>query len=361
MDIHSATQAAEVAAVCYDLEFDVTTGKRGNRFHNVDPLISRLTGADASVVVNNNAAAVLLAVNSLAFGKEVVVSRGELVEIGGSFRIPEIITAAGGILCLTGASNFTTVKDYEKAITKNTGLILKIHRSNFRQEGEVSFPSTKELVTIGDKHSIPVVEDVGSGSLLDITDFGLPYEPTVPEVIESGVALVTFSGDKLLGGPQCGILAGKIEAINRLKSNNLLRTLRTGKVIDALLAECLSRYIEGKEGTLPFVRMAKATVNSLQKRADRIIGELSLQFSLVSVPSNAQTGAGACPEFFIPSIAISISCKKLSAEDIKKKLLKLRIPVVGYVEKDQVFIDLRSLLPEDDIDLIDVLSDLSIY
>ena len=361
MDSHSASCAAEVAAVCYDLEFDVTTGSRGNRFHNVSPLIEKLTGAESALVVNNNAAALMLVVNSLARGKEVVVSRGELVEIGGSFKIPEVVTSAGGILRLTGASNVTTIEDYERAITKDTALLLKIHRSNFRQEGEVFFPSTTELVALGRKHSIPVVEDVGSGSLLDITQFGLPSEPTVPEVINAGVALVTFSGDKLLGGPQCGIIAGDKCFIDILKKNILLRSLRVGKVIDALLTECLKRYVEGKEHTIPFVRMARTTVDELKKRAAFVHQRItSSDFSLEPVNSKAQTGAGACPEFFIPSIALKLHSHRVSPNDLALKLLSLPLPVVGYIESNALFIDLRSLLPEDDTDLIDSLNTLSL-
>lgn len=365
MDSHSAAQAAEVAAVCYDLEYDVKTGKRGDRFHNVDPSLCKLTGAESSVVVNNNAAAVMLVVNSLACGKEVIVSRGELVEIGGSFRIPEIVTSAGGKLVLTGASNYTTIEDYRKAITDKTGLILKIHRSNFRQEGEVFFPSTKELVKLGDEYSIPVVEDVGSGSLLDIREFGLPYEPTVQEVVANGVALVTFSGDKLLGGPQCGIIVGKLFEIELLKKNNMLRALRVGKVIDALLAECLMRYVEGRESSIPFVQMARASVASLQERAKKVlaallaIGRLADNgFSFSEVSSNAQTGAGACPEYFIPSVAIKVFSKNHHSETLRTLLLSLKTPVAAYVSRDEVFIDLRSLLPLDDSDLIEALSDL---
>ena len=359
MDELSAKRAAEAAAECFDLEFSVETGKRGDRFRNVRPRLQKLVNAEDGLVVNNNAAAVLLVVSALAQGGEVLVSRGELVEIGGSFRIPNIIKAGGASLKLVGAANVTTIDDWRKAISKKTTLILKVHQSNFRQKGEVQSTETKELVALSKEFGVPLAEDLGSGTLLDLTQWGLPKEPTVPEVVAEGVDIVTFSGDKLLGGPQCGLIVGKKRYTDIIGKNALLRTIRVGKVIDSLLCECLDRYLEGKSHDIPFVQMASASLDELRQRASFIIEKTKTQnLQLIQSESRAQVGAGACPEYTIDSWAINVSAKAKSLEALKMGLLAQKTPLATRIEKEKLLIDIRSLLPQDDAEVIEALQTL---
>ena len=353
MDELSARRAAEAASECFDLEFSVETGKRGDRFRNVRPRLQKLVNAEDGLVVNNNAAAVLLVVSALAKGGQVLVSRGELVEIGGSFRIPDIIKASGASLKLVGSANVTTIDDWRKAINKETTLILKVHQSNFRQKGEVKSTDTRELVALSRQFDVPLVEDLGSGTLLELTQWGLPKEPTVPEVVAEGVDIVTFSGDKLLGGPQCGLIVGKKRYTDIIRKNPLLRTIRVGKVVDALLCECLDRYIEGREQIIPFVKMASSTLEELRERAESIVERVATKkLNLAIVDSHAQVGAGACPEYTIDSWAIDVSGSTKSLEELKMSLLSQEIPLATRIEKEKLLLDIRSLLPQDDDDVV---------
>ena len=220
----------QVAANYINLEYDLKTGERGHRDHITEPLLQRLTGCESSTIVNNNAAAVLVTLNTLAQGREVIVSRGELIEIGGSFRIPDVMAASGAVLCEVGTTNRTLLRDYEAAINENTALILKVHPSNYKIVGFSSTPEIKKIVELGRRHGIPTVEDLGSGSLIDLTCYGLPHEPVVRERIEAGVEIVTFSGDKLIGGPQGGIIVGKVNLVQQIRTNPLMRALRVGKL-----------------------------------------------------------------------------------------------------------------------------------
>jgi len=352
MDEVSARRAAEVAGECFDLEFDLETGARGDRYRNLRPRLQKLVGAADAIVVNNNAAAVLLCVHALAQGKDVVVSRAELVEIGGSFRIPEIVRIAGGKLRLVGAVNSVGIQEYRQALEASPGLVLKVHQSNFRVEGPGQRVETAELAALCHEFSVALVEDVGSGTLVDLQSFGLPYEPTVQATLKAGANLVTFSGDKLLGGPQCGCVVGDADLIARLKQDHLLRTVRVGKVTDALLCECLDRYIQEQQRDIPFFRMLSVSVDQLEDRALRVIEQLRLEsIELEVVESEAQVGAGACPEDTIESRAIALSHGKLSSDTLKARLLALSVPIVGRIKDNRLLIDFRSLL-EDDLTLL---------
>ena len=354
MDEFSSRRAAEVAANCFDLEFSRESGRRGDRFRNLRWRLRELVACEDALVVNNNAAAVLLAVNALAEGKEVLVSRRELVEIGGSFRIPEIVQSAGAQLRLVGAANRCERADWLEAIGAETKLILKVHQSNFRQVGESFELEQEELLALSREREIPFVEDLGSGCFFDLSKWGLPPEPTVAEMLGKGVDLLTFSGDKLLGGPQCGVIVGKSALVEKLRSCPLLRTMRVGKVIDALLCECLDRYIEGRSHEIPFIAMLQSSVEELEARAKVIVDELSScrNLELEMVESRAQVGAGACPEYGVSSRALLLASPKLDNEELKRELLRLETAIVARIERDSLVLDLRSLLPEDDQDLL---------
>jgi len=358
MDDLSSRRAAEAAAECFDLEFDLTTGQRGDRYRNVRQRLQRLVGAEDGLVVNNNAAAVFLLVHALAAGRDVLVSRGELVEIGGSFRIPDIVASAGARLVLVGSANVTAVDDYARAIGPDTALLLKVHQSNFRHRGQTSAVAAVDLVDLGRRAGIPVAEDLGSGTLLPLEGFGLPPEPTVPAVVASGVDLVTFSGDKLLGGPQSGIIGGRQALVRQIRASALLRTLRVGKVVDALLCECLDRYLEGRHDELPFVAMARASLASLDERARRIVAAVDARtLELTVVDSRAQVGAGACPEYTMPSRAIDVAAPERSPDALKTARLAGVVALVGRVARDRLLLDLRSLLPQDDAAVVAALRD----
>lgn len=303
-------------------------------------------------MVNNNAAAVLLSVHALAAGGQVVVARSELVEIGGSFRIPEIVAAAGARLRLVGAANVVRLEDYREAVDAATSLILRVHRSNFRLEGHRGDVPAAELAALGDAAGVPVVEDLGSGTLVDLTPYGLPPEPTVAQALATGMALVTFSGDKLLGGPQAGVVAGRAALVRRLRRDHLLRSLRVGKVIDALLCETLDRYLDGGHLQIPFFRMLAVPTDLLRERAREVVRRVAPVHLVVEiVESRAQVGAGACPEHALPSAALAVARPGVPADELAARCRRLPVPVVGRIERDRLLLDLRSLLEEDLPDL----------
>jgi len=353
----------EAAGFYTNLEYNLEKGERGSRHDHVEELLIRLSGAEAAMVVNNNAAAVLLVMNTLAMGKEVVVSRGELVEIGGSFRIPEVLKMGGVTLVEVGTTNRTHLGDYEKAVGIATGVILKVHASNFRIYGFVKSVQTDELVQLAHKSNVPLVEDLGSGSLVDLSAYGVKDETPVAHVLSSGVDVVTFSGDKLLGGPQAGIIVGKKEYIKAMKANQLSRALRVDKFTLAALEATLREYLRPEYvlKELPIYRMLITPLQELEEKAHKIAGDITAIQSRISatpVPTQAQMGGGSLPGQDIPSWGIVLESKKESAGEIESALRHNAVPIVGYIDKDRYTLDLRTLLPGDEEIIIKCIKDL---
>jgi L-seryl-tRNA(Ser) seleniumtransferase len=352
----AAEAAREVAAAYSDLELDLATGRRGSRLGALEAKLRRLSGAEAATVCNNNAAAVLLALDSLARGREVVVSRGELVEIGGSFRIPDIMARAGVRLVEVGTTNRTHPRDYENAIGPETGLLLKVHRSNFSQSGFVSEVGLAELVAIGRRHELPVMEDLGSGTLLDLTSRGFPPEAFAPSRIALGADLVCFSGDKLLGGPQAGILLGTHPAIDAMRSNPLARALRPDKLCLAALDWTLDAYLEGRAETdIPVVRQLLARPEDLERRARALadrVRELVKDAARVDVePDRAPVGGGSLPDFELDTWVVALRPRG-GAAAVAAALREAAVPVLTRVRDEAVLFDLRTL-GEADVALVE--------
>jgi len=348
-----AARAAAEAAVAYsDLEFDLESGERGDRLARVATLLRLLSGAEAAMAVNNNAAAVLLAVNSLGKGREVVVSRGELVEIGGSFRVPEILVQAGVRLVEVGTTNRTHREDYRGAIGAETGLLLKVHRSNFEQRGFVTEVELPALVEIGREAGVPVVEDLGSGTLLDFRAQGLPPESFAPARLASGVDLVCFSGDKLLGGPQAGVVLGTEEAVRCLRRNPLARALRLDKMSLAALDWTLRAVAGGHaEQEIPTLRQLGESLAAVEKRARELlvliekVADARLTAELEE--TRAPVGGGSLPGFELPSRAVTLR-GAIGAEQLCAALRRGPVPVLARVRDDRVQLDARTLLPGDE-------------
>jgi L-seryl-tRNA(Ser) seleniumtransferase len=341
-----------VAGAYSNLEMDVNRKERGSRYAHVDALLQRLTGAQASLVVNNCASAVLLALESLARGKEVIVSRGELIEIGGEFRIPDIMRRSGATLREVGTTNRTHLKDYAQAIGPDTGLLLKVHTSNYRVVGFTAAVSSRELADLGRERGVPVMEDLGSGCLIDLRRFGFPYEPTVPEVVASGVDLVSFSGDKLLGGPQAGIVVGKAGLIGRLAQNPLNRALRIDKLTVAALEATLYAYEAGDAlETIPTLRMLTEARAAIRRRARgllrRLPPETHARLGLALVDATSQVGGGALPTVELPTAAVALGTRERPAQALDERLRMGQPPVLGRVLDDRLLLDFRTILPSD--------------
>lgn len=332
-----------------NLELNLETGKRGSRYQHVEELLCELTGAESAMVVNNNAAAVLLALEAIARGKEVVVSRGQLVEIGGSFRIPDIMSRSGAILVEIGTTNRTHFHDYQAAITDDTGLLLRVHCSNYRIIGFTSEVANSDLVRLAQMYHIPVMEDLGSGCLVDLSRFGLAKEPTVQEVVASGIDIVTFSGDKLLGGPQAGIIVGKKEYIDRLKTNPLNRALRIDKLTLAALEAVLRLYLDESRALkeIPTLAMIAAPEEYILERAqvlyDKCRERLCEQGMFSVIRTHSQVGGGAMPEQNIKSWAVSVQPIKSSVSRLEQRLRRAPIPVIGRTVDDCVIFDMRTV------------------
>jgi L-seryl-tRNA(Ser) seleniumtransferase len=346
--------ALQTAGTSYtNLEFDLSTGKRGSRYSLVEEIICDITGAEAALVVNNNAAAVLLALNSLAFGKEAIVSRGQLVEIGGSFRIPDIIDRSGATLVEVGATNRTHLFDYERAISEDTALLLKVHTSNFRVIGFTSEVSALDLVTFGREHGLPVMEDLGSGSLVDLSPWGLLKEPTVQEVVKAGVDVVTFSGDKLLGGPQAGLIVGRKEMITRIKKNPMNRALRIDKFTLASLESVLRFYydlekVREKVPTLALLTLAPELIKKKgQKILRRLGGARKVKDWIQLLPTVSKVGGGAMPEHAIPSWSLVLQPGHGGASELERFFRTLPVPLIGRIEEKKMVFDLRTILDDD--------------
>ena len=343
-------RVAAVAAAYSNLELDLATKERGSRYSHVEGLLRRLTAAEDAFVVNNNAAAVLLALETLAHGKEVIVSRGELIEIGGEFRIPDIMLRSGAILREVGATNRTHLRDYAEAIGPNTALLLKVHTSNYRVIGFTADVSSRHLTELGRERGIPVMEDLGSGSLIDLRRWGFPYEPTVPEVVASGVDLVSFSGDKLLGGPQAGIVVGKRAIVARLKKNPWNRALRIDKFTIAALEATLDAYEAGTaRDTLPTLRLLTEPLASIQARARRVLralgGETATRLGAKVDEGRSQVGGGALPTVELPTAGLALGTSDAAARALDAALRVGDPAVVGRLVDDRLCLDCRTVLP----------------
>ena len=329
-----------------NLEFDIDNKKRGSRYVHLIDIIKKLTGAEDVLVVNNNAAAVLLTLNTLVKDKEIVVSRGELVEIGGAFRIPEIIKLSGGTPVEVGTTNKTHLKDYENAITDNTGALLKVHTSNYKIVGFTKEVSNEEISYLARENELVSINDLGSGQFVDFSKYGLPYEPTVKEVLESGIDIVTFSGDKLLGGPQAGIIVGKKEYIEQMKKNQLTRALRVDKMTLAALEATLKLYLDEKEALehIPTLHMISLSKERLFAKAEVLKTRLSdLDFKITVAEDKAEVGGGSYPASYLESVVVKLEHPRLSATDIERRLLEVEIPIITRIKDNELIFDTRTL------------------
>lgn len=346
-----------------NLEFNLDTGKRGSRYSLVEEIICELTGAEAAIVVNNNAAAVLLALDTLAKGKEVIVSRGQLVEIGGSFRIPDVMSKSGACLKEVGATNRTHLFDYERAITEYTGMLLRVHTSNFRIIGFTSDVSAEDMVVLAKEHGLVTMEDLGSGSLIDLSAFGFPKEPTVQEIVKAGVDVVTFSGDKLLGGPQAGIIVGSKEVVSKIKKNPLNRALRIDKFTLAALESILFEYYSTENAlkNVPTLRMLTISKAELKKKAQKLYRRLNKKLERMAklkvVDTISRVGGGAIPEYNLPSWALEIEPLAMTLTQLEKGLRLLGTPVIGRIENEKYILDIRTIQEGEITDLALLLTD----
>lgn len=350
----SARFAVDAVASNYcNLEINLETGKRGSRYEPVEELLTRLTGAEAALVVNNNASAVLLALGTLAKEHEVIVSRGQLVEIGGSFRIPEVMEQSGAKLVEVGSTNKTHPADYRRGITENTALLLHVHTSNYRIVGFTRETTVEELVEIGQENKLPVMSDLGSGFLVDLSHYGLPKEPSVQETVAVGADVVTFSGDKLLGGPQAGIIVGKRQYIERMKKNPLTRAVRINKFTVAALEATLRDYLDEEKvlKSIPTLRMLTETTNEILPRAEELAqtlkNKLTVKADLQIIEGYSQVGGGSMPTAELPTYLLACAPSNMSVEKLAVSLRAAEPAVVARVQDDKYQIDLRTVQPEE--------------
>jgi L-seryl-tRNA(Ser) seleniumtransferase len=366
-----------------NLEFDLEAGARGKRDVHVDRLFRSLfsdhmaTAASAveaeeavserneaknarpvsTIVVNNNAAAVLLALNTLAEGGEVIVSRGELVEIGGSFRIPDVMAKSGATLREVGTTNRTRVSDYEKAITERTRLLLRVHRSNFEITGFTEQASTAELVALARQRGVPLMEDLGSGALVDLHNFGISGEPSVLDSLRAGVDIVTYSGDKLLGGPQAGLISGSADLVTRMRANSLFRALRVDKLTYAALEATLLAYVKRDHGAIPTLKMMRLTKQEVGKRTEALAAQVESSTLKVEVTDGESViGGGAAPSSVLPTRLLALSCSRLSTDELAARLRASDPPIIARVEQGRVLLDLRTVFPDQDPSIVDALN-----
>lgn len=338
-----------IASRYSNLEFDLAGGKRGSRYSAVKDILCEISGAEAAMVVNNNAGAVLLCLETIARDKKVIISRGELVEIGGSFRIPDVMAKSGGILCEVGTTNRTHLRDYENAIDNDTGLLLKVHKSNYSVVGFSAEVSLNRLVALGEKYQIPVMEDLGSGTFIDFSRYGLPKEPTVQESVLTGADVITFSGDKLLGGPQAGLIVGKKDIIDAIKKNPITRALRIDKLTLAAL-ECTLRFYREKEtaiNAIPTLRMLTLPIEQIKQKAQQLkkrlknINDDRLQIELINLSSRA--GGGSLPLLELPTQCVGVKVSELSVNAIERFLRDQTPPIIGRIDEDYYIMDLRTI------------------
>jgi L-seryl-tRNA(Ser) seleniumtransferase len=353
LSCEAAAQVQAAASRYTNLEFDLAAGRRGSRYTAVEGLICEISGAESAMVVNNNAAAVLLSLDTAARGREVVVSRGELVEIGGSFRIPDVMAKSGAVLKEVGTTNRTHRFDYENAVSDRTGLLLKVHTSNFGIVGFTRSVSLEELVAVGKEHGLPVMEDLGSGTFVDFSRYGLLKEPTVQESVAAGADIVTFSGDKLLGGPQAGVIAGKRSFIEKIKKNPLNRALRIDKLTLAALEGTLRAYRDETSALerIPTLRMLTCPLDEISRKAEDMksmleaAAEGSLRAELVDAPS--RVGGGALPLLELPSKCVALRIPQMSAKALETRLRSSRPPIIVRIEEDRILMDMRTVLPDE--------------
>ena len=341
----------DVSRAYSNLEYDLDRGERGSRYDHVEEILCRLSGAESAMAVNNNAGAVLLVLNTLAEGKEVVVSRGELVEIGGAFRIPDVMKRSYALLREVGTTNRTHLDDYQEAIGPETALLLKVHTSNFRVVGFTSDVALPELIQLGKQHHLPVMEDLGSGCLIDLTRYGLLKEPTVQEVMKTGVDVVTFSGDKLLGGPQAGIILGKKEVLDLVKANPLTRALRIDKLTLAALESTLLLYLDEKKAMeeIPTLQMLTFDRDRLKRKGKRLLKRLAGISGIEAVLKEdvSQVGGGSLPLQELPTLVIAIRPLSFSVNDFERNLRKGNPPVISRISKEELILDLRTIFDEE--------------
>jgi len=355
-----------IASGYSNLEFNIKKGKRGIRYSAVEDLLCELTGASAAMAVNNNAGAVFLCLDTIAKGKEALVSRGELVEIGGSFRIPDVMAKSGAILKEVGATNRTHLKDYKTGISENTGLLLKVHTSNYKILGFTSSVSLEELVCLGKEKNIPVMQDLGSGTLIDLSKYGLSNEPTVSSSIESGADIVTFSGDKLLGGPQAGIIAGKKSVIENIKSNPLTRALRIDKLTLAALEATLRLYRDETKAIneIPILRMLTQSFEEIAVKAGvifKLLTERTDGYALIEeINLSSRSGGGAFPEVSLPTRCISVKPTNMSAAHLERKMRMYKHPVIGRIDNNKFIIDPRTIQEGEEIIISNALAEILI-
>jgi L-seryl-tRNA(Ser) seleniumtransferase len=375
----------QAGAAYSNLEFDLKSGNRGQRDVHVDHLFRKLLGDDygrggvstksarsgsartgspvpapaavSTIVVNNNAAAVLLALNTLAEGGEVIVSRGELVEIGGSFRIPDVMTKSGAILREVGTTNRTRISDYARAFNDRTRLLLRVHRSNFEITGFTKQPSMDEMVTLSRDRGVPLMEDLGSGALFDMRAIGIIGEPGLLDSLRSGVDIVTYSGDKLLGGPQAGLISGRQDLVARMRSNSLFRALRVDKLTYAALEATLLAYVKRDHDAIPALRMMRLSKEEIGNRAEALRARFAPSpWRVAIVDGESIIGGGAAPSAVLPTRLLALSCVDLSAEELAARLRTSHPPVIARVAEGRVLLDLRTVFPEQDCSIADVVN-----
>lgn len=335
-----------------NLEYDIEKGARGSRHDHLKELILKLTGAEDVIVVNNNAAAVMLVLSTMCAGREVIVSRGELVEIGGSFRIPKVMQHSGAFLREVGSTNKTHLRDYEEEINENTAALMKVHTSNFRMMGFTESVSIKDLRPLADKHNLPIIDDLGSGVFIDLRRYGLEYEPTILDSLAQGSDIVTFSGDKLLGGPQCGVIVGKAKYISMMKKNNLLRALRVDKMTISALAMTLSLYLdkENLEKNVPVLSMLSQEPEQLKEKAQRLLdmtADHSLRADIRIEASKSQVGGGSLPAQYMDSYSVAVNPSEMSVNELEQKMRLTEPHIVGRIANETYYLDVRSIFEEE--------------
>ena len=358
-----AKEIADRLSGYINLEFDLESGKRGDRQSHIEGLLSALTGAQSGMVVNNNAAAVFLALNELSEGKEVIIARGQQVEIGGSFRIPDVIKKSGCIIKEVGSTNRCHFRDYENAISKNTGLILWVHTSNYVIKGFTKEVGLNELVQLGKKKRIPVMADLGCGEIVDLTDKGIPASTMITDIVKTGAGIITFSGDKLLGGPQAGLIIGNKTLVNRLKKNPIARTVRCDKWTLAFLDEALRSFGNHGPSKHNLANMLlMSTIISMKSRGKRILSQLSKKsisdLGISLVESEVEVGSGSLPLERLDSMALKFNPKNISPTKLARMFRTASVPVVGYINENKFFIDLKALIPGQEKDLVEVINNL---
>ncbi len=346
-------QMVEVAKAYSNLEYDLLLGERGDRYSHVEEILCRLSGAESALVVNNNAGAVLLCLNTISEGREVVISRGELVEIGGGFRIPDVMKRSGAFLKEVGTTNRTHPDDYQKAIGPETALLMKVHTSNFRIMGFTSEVPLNELVRLGKAHHLPVMEDLGSGCFVDLLQYGLEREPTVQETVRTGVDIVTFSGDKLLGGPQAGIILGKKDSLDTIKVNPLARALRIDKLTLAALESTLLLYLDEQRAMqeIPILRILGQNKGQLKTRAKRLLKRLPERVKeearITLREDVSQVGGGSLPLQELPTVVLAIRPLDLSVNGLGESLRRGEPPVISRIANDELILDMRTVFDEE--------------